>query len=55
MSFWVVGLELKSSVEGGNGSIQITLLLENIAKVVMSLWVVGLELKSSFIGGNGSI
>ena len=43
MSFWVVGLELKSSVVGGNGSIQITLLLESIAKVVVSFWVVMLK------------
>ena len=43
MSFWVAGLELKSSAVGGNGSIQVTLLLESIAKIVVSFWVVVLK------------
>ena len=55
MSIWVVGLELKGSVIGGNGSVKVALLLKSNAQVGVSLWIVGFELESTVVGGNGSV
>ena len=55
MDFRFVGLKLKSGVVGSNGGIEIALLVEGIAQVVVSVWVVGVELKSGVVGGNSSI
>ena len=55
MSLWVVGLELESTVVGGNGSVSVALLLKSNAQVVVRIWVVGLEFKGSVVEGNGSV
>ena len=53
MSLWIVGLELKSGVVGGDCCGQVTLLLKSKAEVIVGFWVVGLESKSGVVRGDG--